>query len=135
MGDKVTGGGRENGYLNCVFLQLDGVSVRGIVDAGRRCKKMVSPQSTVPVRMAHSEVSHHTSSRSHGDIWRKRNVKEVSLLRVLSEKWAVEERVVEERQGLRRINSDGVLWRVDVNFESCEHFFVVLEKGCGGKVR
>lgn len=59
----------------------------------------------------------------------------MSLVWVLSEKWAVEERIVEERQGLRRANSDGVLWRVDVNFESSEHFFVVLEKGCGGKVR
>lgn len=94
---------------------------------------MVSTQSTIPVRITGPDVSNKTRSRARGEFRRKGYTEEVSFFRILSDEWAVEERVVEERQGWRP-KSEGFLWGVNVDFESGEHFIVVVEKGCGVEV-
>lgn len=94
---------------------------------------MVSTQSPVPVRIADSEVSNKTRTRACGEVWRKGNVEEVSLVCVLSEKWTVEERGVEVRQRWC-CKGEGLLRGVHVNSESGEHLFVVVEKGRGEEV-
>lgn len=97
MRDKVTGSSGKNGNLNRIFLQLENVSVRRGVDSCRGDEEVISSKRSVPVNVLSSELANKTRQRARGSVRREGYEEEVSLVRVLREKWAVNEEIVEDR--------------------------------------
>lgn len=127
---KITRKSREARDLNRVFLQLKDVSVRFVADSRARDVKMVGPKGTVPVGRLYTEVSNETRDGASGVVRGKGDKEEVSFFWILGHIRTVLKSGVEEGFG-GRIESEGLVWFVYIDFEISDHFLVIWEEGSG----
>lgn len=72
---------------------------------------MISAKSPIPIGQLRTERANQTRKRARGSIGRKRNKKEVRVVRIVSRVGAVEKRFVEKRFGRGR-KGDRFEWDV-----------------------